>query len=348
MKFNKLFRCILLTTIVISIVGCGTITSPEANTPNCQNWDDISPETQNTIQTTAFTILQNLANGQLDRVWEAAHPFLQEAITQQAFIKNMEEIESYLPSDISDAKFIDGRLITLTTEETSKTFNVVCGSESIDDLSYLKVKITVPVETTVVAMIYVPDEQVGRTLSLKLAEDNNQFKIFGIDFTSTQYKNKEAMYYAELGEQWLAEDRTLSGYIASILALNLSYLSTFLQDGENARLSEMVMPLSEDLSIQSKYSTWRVGDTVYNIHYVGLIVTFNDIFPHIMYISYTDLTEETTPPEAELLLEYLNQNYPELGTIFDGVLFEAYQKAPTDPNKNYPYYREFLKFNTTK
>ncbi len=338
-KKRFLFIALLAATL-FSIAGCGASVGPFVT--HCKDWDDLTTEEQNTIETTSKEILQNISEGNFDEIWSLTHTSLQRELTKEQFTTAMEDVQVRLNETVEE-ELVDGRLVTIEGAK-SATMNVICGLIPVEEPSHLRVQVQVPTRKAAIAILKVPGEPIERTVSIQLAEENGIYKITGLNISTAVYGGKDADYYAEVGEKWIDEGKYLSGYLAYALAQNLSYRGNFLQTGQNIIISEKFASLNEDERVQNSLRNWQVNGENYQIVRVGLIETMNDISPHIAYVSNKKLDKEEVSAEARQLMQYIQTKYPELKEEFDAVLFEAFSEMPTDPNKSYPSFRVPLHF----
>ena len=333
---NKPFQLIiLLITGLFLIVGCRVSVTPVKT--HCKDWDDLTTEEQIFIESTSKELLQNISESNFDEVWSQSHPLLQKQLSKEQFTQAMKDFRLRL-GEAEGIEIVDGRFATIDGAKTANR-NIICGGVSVEEPNHLRIQVQIPTERVAIAILRVPGEPIERQVSIQLAEDNGMYKIAGLNITSAIYKGKDATHYAEIGAGWIDEGKHLAGYLAYAMAQNLSHRGGFLQTGQNIILTEKFLSLNRDEKIQNNLGNWKVDGNNYQIVRVSLIETLGDISPHIAYISNENLDEKVTSVEAHQLMQFVEEEHPELSEEFDAILFEAFSEMPTDPNKSYPSYR---------
>ncbi len=232
---NKRFQLIiLLITGLFLIVGCGVSIGPFVT--HCKDWDDLTTEEQNSIESISKELLQNISEGNFDEVWSQTHPSLQEQFSKEQFTQAMTDVQLRL-EEAEGIELVDGRLATIDGVKTANK-NIICGLIPVEEPSHLRVQVQVPTEKVAIAVLGVPGEPLEREVSIQLAQDNKMYKVAGLNITSANYKGKDATHYAEVGEEWIGERKYLPGYLAYAMAQNLSHRGGFLQTGQNVTLTE--------------------------------------------------------------------------------------------------------------
>jgi hypothetical protein len=309
---------------------------------SCLDWNDIDPNEEVIIEKESLDILKLLASGQANKVWDNSHPTLQSEVTKEQFEASIRELSNLL-TGVDKAKLSDGRLITLYSTNTAKT-NVVCGLLDTNSPTHLGVQTLVGGNKFAIAQVNLPAEPFGRVASIQMAEDEGNFKLVTLEIQIHDYKGKNAEYYEKLGDKWADQKKLLEAYLAYQFGAELSNLGSFLQTGQNIRLNNKAQEVVTDKILQDAVKSWNVDDKDYRIINVALLATLGDINMYVKYLSYEDLDPTGTKKEAMMLMKYIEQEYPDLGTEFDGVVLEAFNVLPTDPNKAYSTYRVPINF----
>ncbi len=309
---------------------------------SCLDWNDIDPSERAIIEEESLDVLKLLASGQARKVWDNSHPSLQSEVTKEQFEASTRELSNLLTS-VDNAKLSDGRLITLYSTNTAKTI-VVCGLLDANSPTHLRVQTLVGGSKFAIAQVNLPGEPFGRVTSIQMAEDEGSFKLVSLEIQIRNYKGKNAEYYEKLGDRWAGQKKLLEAYLAYQFGAELSDLGSFLQTGQNLRLKNKAQEIVADKTLQDSVKSWNVDGKDYRIINVTLLATLGDINMHVKYLSYEDLDPMGTKQEATKLMKYVEREYPDLGMEFDGVLFEAFNVLPTDPNGVYSTYRVPIDF----
>lgn len=309
---------------------------------SCLDSNDIDHKDRISIEAEAIEILKLIASEQSDQVWNNSHPAFREEITEEQSIALGRELSRMLVN-VDKAKLFDTRLVTLHSTDTSKT-NVVCGLLDTDSPTHLKVQTLINGSKFAITQIKLPDKPFGRTVSIQMAEHEGKFKLVSLETSLYDYKGKQAEYYEQLGDKWVDQEKLLEGYLAYQFGTALSHRGSFLQTGQDIRLNKKVKELSANNKLQDELKNWTVNGTDYRIILVGLLTTLGDANMYVKYLSYKDLESAGTEQEAALLMKYVEEEYPDLSTEFDGVLFEAFNVLPRNPNEVYSTYRVPINF----
>ncbi len=333
---SKRFQLItLLITGLFLIVGCGVSVDPSVT--HCKDWDDLTTEEQDAIESTSIEILQSVSEGNFDGVWSQTHPALQKQFSKEQFVQQVVTDVQLKLGEVGGIELVDGRLATIGRAKIANK-SIICGLVPVEEPSHLRVQVQVPTEKVAIAILRVPGKPIEREVSVQLAQDNGTYKIAGLNITSAIYKGKDATYYAQNGKKWIDEGKYLPGYLAYAMAQNLSHRGGFLQTGQNVILTEKFQSFNQNEKIQNGLSNWKVDGKDHQIIRVGLTETLDDISPRIAYVSNEELDEEVTSVEAHQLMRFIEVEYPELREEFEGILFGAFSEMPTGPNKSYSIY----------
>lgn len=309
---------------------------------SCLDWNDIDANERMAIEEDALTVLKLLASGQANKVWDNSHPALKSEVTKEQFEASTGALSNLLTT-VDKAKLFDGRLITLYSTNTAKT-TIVCGLLDTNSPTHLKVQTLIGGNKFAITQVILPGEPFGRVASIQMAEDGGTFKLVSLEIQIHDYKGKNAEYYEKLGDKWADQKKLLEAYSAYQFGAELSNLGSFLQTGQNVRLSDKAQKVVANPALQDSVKNWNVDGKDYRIINVTLLATLGDINLYVKYLSYKDLDPTGTQQEAMMLMKYMEQEYPDLGTEFDGVLFEAFNVLPKDPKGVYSTYRVPINF----
>jgi hypothetical protein len=349
-KYLILFGALFLLLCIGGLICGGLFFFNPINSINlqpystgCLDWDDIDSEQRVIFEGESLKTLELFVSGEVGEVWENSHPAVKDALTKEQFEEASKALSPFL-TNVDRAEVFDGKLVTVLGNDNSSTTNIICGSLDTDSPTHLQVQPLASGNKFAITQMHLPGEPFGRVVSIQMAEHDGSFKLVRLEISNYDYKGKHADYYEELGDKWAGEDKLLEAYLAYQFGAELSYFAPFLHSGQNIRLNDKAQEVLENQTLQDSVKNWDVNGIDYPIINILLLSTLGDINMYVKYLSNEDLDPTATKQEAMMLMEYIETEYPDLGTEFDGVLFEAFEVMPTDPKTMYSTYRVPIDF----
>ena len=310
----------------------------------CEDWDEIDSFKQKAIKSVSFEILEKMATGQYEKIWNSSHPILKKSAQKEQFRKAIENAQPLL-TQFNNAEFIDGRLATIIGYK-GRSHPLFFGLMDANSPDHLRAQSLAGAKQSAIAMIQINSQPIGRTVSLQMASDRGNFKLFRFDITATSYHNKNSKYYQEVAENLISKQKLLPAYIAHLTAVKLSQLGPTLKTGQSIKLEERLQELSKNPRLKNELTKWELPGKNYTLFGIGLVEVQDGILPRVRYLAHDELGDETSSKEAAALMEHVKAHSPELAALFDNILFEAYTENPISSKKQYNCYRTVLDFKS--
>lgn len=308
----------------------------------CLDRNEISKTEKAIIEKSALDIIKNIKNKEADQLWQKSHPVLKNQVSLVQSKPSVLQASAQL-NDITHATILDERLIKITGVETAST-TIFCGSVNANDPSHLKVQALVGNTDIAIIQIQISSEPFNQLVSLQLAKNNNEYRLLRFDINSNTYHGKNGIYYHDLSRRYIHQDKYVEAYIYAQAALFLNNTSSFLQSWQTEQISNDLKKVWVNQKLKNALNIWQIGKNQYQIISIGLISTQNDLSVYVKFIAKNGLQKEQVQQDAEQMMAYMKEKYPNLRQEFRSVLFEASETLPVDKSTIYPVYRVPLYF----
>ncbi|MEW6360294.1 MAG: hypothetical protein AB1696_28430 [Planctomycetota bacterium] len=285
-----------------------------------QSLSMLPAEQQKEVKAYCLKVLAQIQDGKHDDLWEQTHPVLRQGVQKAAFVAAAKAMQPRVPKTAPLSVDWGWRIV-----RPKGATEVVCRSSLDGSPDHYCVRGPECVRGFIIAVISVKTAPTARSAVILLCREGGALRLAGLSLVDTTYQGKDARHYEKIGRKWLASGKALSAHVALTLAVYLDSLGPNLISSDALRLRRdfAAMRTQDQLA-----PTWTVGNEEFRVFRVGIITTLTDIPPHISYVSRVPLGEETSRSEAEKLMGYAMDTFPELFEEFPTVLFEATERLP--------------------
>jgi len=330
-----IFRVAKFVLAILTFVTMSGFMGLKHHSTNCKDWDELTKEEKQVIESISLKVLENLKNKEIDKLWNSSHSAFRKAVSLSQLSSFSESIIKRL-DNIDGAKILDSRVVTF---KGSSNHKVVCGSVDTSSDKYLSFWGLDGIKKLVVSVVIIQSKPLERFLTLRFAEEDGLYKLFRFELGINSFKEKDAKYYEVLGDKWTKKDLYLPAVLAYNSALNLSQLGQGVENAQFLRISEKLKSSSETEIFKSEIQKWSSQASDCQIIGIKFIESLFDIAPVINYVSSNKLNPSKTELEVDKMYNYFVNQYPGVGNEFETFLFVAYGEFPKDPKKNYQVYR---------
>ena len=170
-------------------------------------------------------------------------------------------------------------------------------------------------------------EPISWTSVIQLLEHEGEFMFLHIGITPHAYMGKGPDRYEELGDRYLEDGETVTGYLMLLRAVALCNLGSAIETGCQMRIRQRLRELSAG-RFGDYWKNLKIGDESYtfiNIKTMGAL----DFTPRLEYVSKVNPAEAEVRAEARSILDAILVDNPSLLEEYGGLGFTAYDRAPT-------------------
>jgi uncharacterized protein YejL (UPF0352 family) len=300
------------------------------------DWSEISNDEQEKVKNSIDNYFELIINNKPKELWGLCHEEFQKIAPIETF-PNFTNVLSGLIKSKKDLTFIDCKKSKYDKEPNQMSI-AFGGSIDEEKPKYLKYSPIPGIKEQFIVLYHLKGEKLNRTIVVMLGKENDDLKMTSMYLYINSQNGKDSDYYLNVVEK-LKGDIDLQNILFLNMAYQLSTLGSSVSSKKSIEIMKKITDALQDSVVLDNILNWKIKDSVYDVFRMDFIETLNDITPNFNYVTKSDLSEEKTNEECDLLIEYLKEDFPELIKEFKTFSFTAYKQKPLNPYKQYKYFR---------
>jgi hypothetical protein len=272
----------------------------------------------------------------VDGLFEALHPQASRGQAREPIVEAFRSMRGRLGPRTTLPRpewlfFVD------VTGGTNDLARVQCGEpDAVDSLTLMT---NAGGEDVAVVSMWSKGDPYAHTTTITLRRRGDAWRLVGIHVSPAAYRGRTALDFLETAEQLQQKRRPVGAFLALGAAETLSNRGSAVTTGIRQRAEQGRAAVESSAALSSELGTWTIDGRSFDVQGFGLAATASDLSAVVKYVTPGGLVRETLDQEADLLIAHVRARYPELASVFDAVVFEAYAEPPTAPNRQYDAFR---------
>ena len=340
----RLFRVCLLVLAALFAAGCTP--SLGVFSYDCQDWQKLTDEEKESIESAAFDIINTFASIDLDRFLKLSYPGVFKAENNDKLTSLMETFKGFSP-DIKAAKMIVGRLINITGVGSTPHRIICSDAGDMESERQIILQTIGSISNLAVFITRIPcSNEDSYDVSLIMTKKESTYELLRFDINASNRGGRNAAYFSELAENSYSADKILPAFIFYLMADILSAHGPVVTTGFHNKIVGDLKAVKNELDAVDNIITIDAVGRKYRLYKIGLTGHEGNIVPFVHYLSKEEFEPVKTRREAGLILEYFEKEYPQLAMEFPGIQFKACKDPPKYDNEEEKNIKLFLTFSS--
>jgi hypothetical protein len=302
----------------------------------CHPAHQLDPQSRNAVEAHARRVYAHLRAGESESIWASLHPRAQIEDKKGPFMEALESMHGRL-QDVEGDPVLDALHVIEVRGGTDDLARVFC--EGMGRSESFTLYTNVAGEDLAIVMLRSEGGSFGLGATMQMRKSGARWQLVGIQVNPVTYEGRDARQWEAIADDYWRADKPMPAYLALGVAQSLSTRGASIETESKTRINEKLESLRSDKGFAEDTSTWTIDGESWELAGVSLASTRTDISPVIKYVSPGGVERDVLEREADVLVAHLRRLHPELGELFEAVVFEAYAQAPSEAGRSYDAYR---------
>lgn len=329
----RLRLIIILTIVSVFFQGCQVVPLLIGNLAWCKYKDSLPVERREQLWKYSKNILLDLSRGELDKVYQLSHPLVQKQSTKRdlaAVVELMNQLGSL--EGVNQAKLKD--IIELRVRPIPQEIRPIsCRAPKSSDVN--TVLVFPNVDKTIMVIVDIPGHTLDRVAYFYLVEQGETLQWVAFDIHANDNNGKDAEHYYKLAQKWEARATQYPAIVAFYTARYFSDAGRNMQTSLGIETAQAQEQFQNNGQLEDELK-WKINNTEYTVFDIGVVENKDGLLHYFRYLSKQPSKEKKLRTEAQRLMDYVGEHFPEVLTEFDQFAFEAYADLPTASHQQIP------------
>lgn len=315
----------------------------------CTMGDALEAPARTAVIGAAREVLARLQSGDHGALFDALHPQARDPQGKAAFVEMAGGLQARLgapPSDASAQPAAEELVVVAHVEGgTNDLARAVCRDGPDDGRPpALTMLVNAGAEDAALVSLVVPGTPYHQAVVVQLRRRGTQWRLLGLSVHPARYRDRSALDWAQRAEDLRRDGKAMPAWVALAIAQALADRGTSIETPLTGAIAADLERVASEPEYQSATGTWRVGTTDYPLHGLSLAATRNELSLVVRYQTPGPLQAEALDRDADLLMDHVRTTHGALEKVVDGIVFEAYDRAPQRAGASYDAYRTVRMF----
>lgn len=303
--------------------------------------DAIEAKTRTEVVARAQELVAALRSGRHEALWQALHPQAQRPADRAPFLNTLATLQGRLEDSMQIEPRVEMVALGSIKGGINDVARLVCHKDAepaADTPPDLSVLVNAGNEDVAYVSVVVPGAVYEHAAVLQLRK-RDTWRLLGVQVHPSRFRNKTATDWVNQAGQLRRAQKLVPGYVALAMAAAMATRGSSVTTPLSVAIETDLETLRKHPLFIAETKAWTVDGQDFDLHGLSLAATKKDVSLVVKYVNERGLVQELVGRDADKLMDHVRTQYPELETIVDAVVFEAYAKAPTKPGDTVEAFR---------